>query len=301
MKINLLMWILFIPIISSCAKDMNNQDYQKIQLEEMSARMNELSGEYSGKLFSSLDKSTLGNMKLSLSTHTDVQTSSSDVISRQVLNLMGSISIVGIVNTEFEFTEGYFREDTKEIQLSFKAANTIQASPALILFKAKMINGALVGAMFTQGQEKYGLQFSLVRNKQFDAVSSLEIKGIRFNQINRSQLTYFGNLEVSNENLKIMMNFNHLDLGPLESLYKVISPRRVTELSMKIDNFSIHFKQVLIDDQRGTLVASNALSESGKELKATLSCQYFLAQGKDTYECLLVNKSKVFNLLLVSI
>lgn len=273
----------FIALSFGCAKDRSKDDFLRDKQQESLERMNAVSGSYGGAVISKIDGTNLGYMTLNFRASTDLSSSSQNAI------VSGSITIKSLSTTEITFNNGQYDDQTGNFQVKISVAEE-DSNPAIIFLNGHITANQLIGYIEVIGQAKSGAQLQLQKNAQPANTSSMEVGGIRLEQIKKNDYIYEGIYRYKGGERPLKLTFTKSDL-PAQNLHKLLSPVRKVSINLDFSGFDLNFSNARLDDNNGKLVGDEPTNQQGRPTRASLSCTKF-SEGDDFgWDCELQTKN----------
>jgi hypothetical protein len=285
--------VFFLLLLSSCGKDKNLEDYRGEQLQIAIARINAISGSYSGPVVSKIDGSSLGNLQLNFKASTDIQSNSGQVSNNQNATVTGSITLRSISTNEIPFENGIYNDSTKGIQINIPVSRDGRVIGKISL--SGVVSGdSWVGNIEVNGQSQSGADLYLTKNAPPPNSSSLEIGGSRLEKIKKLNYKYAGSTNITGKDGEFKLIFlDNKDILPEQSLYKLFSPIRQINLNCDLGAFELNFQNAIINDNTGTIVGQDP-TFMGKPISANLVCYQFVDSHDFGWDCEIETKSTIF-------
>lgn len=245
-----------------CAKDKNMQDYQSEQVQQQVAKINAVAGTYSGEAISNLDSTSLGAIKLNFKPNTVIQAgNSTNVNTSQTVTVNGQINIAGLTSASVSFNNGNYNDITGDFQATIPVTMLDKSTKNIDLI-GHISGDQFTGTLSVDGVINYQANLSLTKNAAAPNVDKLEIAGARIQQIKKTSSTsrYIGERNKGTETVQAQLYFVSKDNLPEQQLYKLISPKRMIDVNLNMNNkdsWIINLPNSTIDDSLGTIEGSN--------------------------------------------
>lgn len=281
--------LLFIFLVG--CEDKNMDDYRREQLQQSIARISSISGSYSGPVISKIDGSNLGSITLKFKASTDIQTNSGRVSNDQSAIVSGSVSLKSVSTTEVAFDNGYYDDTTGDFQVTIPVAQENSSIPAKISLTGRVSGDHWVGTIEVKGQSQNGADLDLLRNAPASNTSSIEVSGVRLEQIRRLDYVYSGVYKIDNMTSPFKLSFTNRDGLPEQNLYRLFSPLRQVSVNCDLGGFELNFSNANLDDNLGTLIGRDPTDQQGHPARATLNCRKFDISEDFGWDCEIQTKT----------
>ena len=298
-KICLALIMSSIFILLSCGKDKNMDDFRRDQLQQSFARITSISGSYSGPVMSKVDGSNLGNILLKFKASTDVQSNSGRVSNDQSVLVSGSINLKSLTTTEVTFDNGFYDDVTGDFQVTIPVAQDGGVT-AKISLTGHISEDHWIGSIDVKDQEEYGASLNLTKDAPPSNTSSLEVGGVRLQQIKKLDYLYEGTYRAAGTTAPIKMSFINRDIFPEQSLYKLFSPIRQVSVNCDLTQFEVNFSNASLDDKNGLLVAHDPTDQQGHPARASLTCKKFETGSDFGWDCEIQTKAGLIETHLIA-
>lgn len=256
--------------LGACGVDKNGEDYRTNKVNEKLAKLKEIEGTYQGQLVS-MDQSTLGTLKLELTTDTNLQNSSDNLGSEQQAIVSGSLTYNGITNAKVIFQRAFY--DDSNGQKTFKASIPISISNTEILkmtLAGTINNGIFTGNIYADGfKNDYGGSFTLL--KDGPAVETQNISGSGRSKKLRSELQTFSGTYLrkgKEESARLALNYPE---DSARNFLNIFLPTRKLIATLDFGNFPVTFTNAKLDEQIHTLEADTTYGTEA--VFCSLKCQ----------------------------
>ena len=286
-------------ILLGCGKDKNMDDFRRDQLQQSFARITSISGSYSGPVISKVDGSNLGNILLKFKASTDVQSNSGRVSNDQSVLVSGSINLKSLTTTEVSFDNGFYDDVTGNFQVTIPVTQDGGVTSKISL-TGHISEDHWIGNIDVKDQEEYGASLNLTKDAPPANTSSLEVGGVRLQQMKKLDYVYEGTYKVMDSTSPFKMTFRDKDVFPEQSLYKLFSPIRQINLNCDLTQFEINFSNANLDDKNGLLVAHDPTDQLGHPVRASLVCRRFEVGSDFGWDCEIQTKTILFKTHLVA-
>lgn len=286
-------------LLTGCGKDKNMDDYNRDQNEQNIARIESISGSFTGAVVSKIDGKSLGEMSLTYKARTS---GSGGDASKQATLISGSVNIQGLESSEVAFDNGSYDEQASGDNFHVTIG---EGTTTKISLNGRIIDNHWVGTIEVTGQSAYGATLNLLKNAPQSSAQAIEVSGTRLEQIKRGNITYSDIYKYNNKNLQVSMNFINKTITAEQTLVKLLSPVRLVDVSLDFSIVKFKFSNVTLDDkiEHGTLKSNDdvAIDDSGVPAAAKLECQKF-DDGSDHFgwQCVVSFQSKIYNLHLTA-
>jgi hypothetical protein len=270
---------LFVILGSSCAKDMDVEDFRREELQQKLSRISAVSGTYVGEVTSNLDQSNLGILKLNFQAATDVQNSNLGIDNEQRAIVSGSIQLEGLTSSELSFDNGHYDDVTGNFQVTIPVNDNGVA--AKIYLSGHLTADQWIGTLEVNGQSSFGARLQLSRGGDPATFSSLNAQAMRFEHLRKLGLKYQGTYSYDGEALPFTLSFIDRSLYPAQRFFRLFSPVRTISVNAHFGDFELNFNQAVIDDKMGTLVASDPFDQRGNPARASLYCTKYEKSAAD--------------------
>jgi hypothetical protein len=277
MKVSNVFWSICLCstfVLVGCGKDKNLDDLKNEQRQQQMARINAISGSYSGNVTSKIDNSNLGNMQLNFTSSTVLQSNSTGVSNDQKVIMSGNLILQSTSTISVAFTNGYYEDQSGFFQVAIPVVQK-NGVVANISLTGQISGNTWVGSIEVDGQSQNGGSLYLVKNAPQSNTSPLEVGGSRLEQLKRAEYKYEGSYEYMGKAVPFKMNFTNKESQPEQRLYRIFSPVRQVSVNCNLTKFELNFANASLDDNKGTLYADSPTNQSGKSAVASLDCVKF--------------------------
>jgi hypothetical protein len=283
---------IFLGLFIGCAKDKNMDDYRREQLQISLSKISAISGAYSGVMSSKVDGSNLGNIILKFKATTDVQSGSGSTSTNQTAIVSGSIKLQSLTSAEVSFDNGYYESESGNFQVSIPVVQD-NVLISKISLSGQIINGHWIGSIEVKGQPQNGADLNLVKNATPGNTSSIEVGGIRLEQIRKMDYPFLGFYNFNSITSPFKMNISNREATPEQTVFKLLSPIRQVNLSCDLSDFELIFNNAILDDTMGTIVAHDP-TDQGRPVRADLFCKMFELGADFGWDCEVQTKTGIF-------
>lgn len=260
--------LLVLGLVVGCSKDRNMDDFKRDQLVQNLARINSVSGAYTGSVISKLDGTNLGAITLKFQAKTDIQSSEQRAI------VSGTLSYKSLTSAEIVFDNGYYDNITGDFQVTIPITQEGGIAGKLSL-SGVVANDKWNGSIEVQGQSDFGGELDLVKNAPLPNTASIEVGGTRLQQMKRLDYVYIGAYRTGTTVTPFRMTFINRDVLPEQRFYKLFSPVRNVSVNCDFTDFELNFTSAILDDKAGTIVGHDPVDQRGTPARANLFCARF--------------------------
>ena len=150
--------------LSACVSEKNQQDFRQEQVNEQIAKIMPIKGTYNGTIVSAVDNAPLGNVSLTLTPDTSLQTSADNLSSEQHAIVRGVISYTGMSAANVQFNQGFYDPNSGVFQVSF---SIVDSAPVPVTHQIEL-SGNISGNNFSgtlqvEGFAGYGGNVTLTK------------------------------------------------------------------------------------------------------------------------------------------
>lgn len=274
---------LAVALMAGCA-DKTTDQWRRERVSQELAKLQSVTGVYSGDLHSKRDGSFLGGFALELRTDTRVQDSMDRLSSEQRATLRGKIRFSGKFNSELVFDGGdydsvnrTFRITTPELSVVGSIAGDVvtgEVSPRDYPESASLFNLSKDGAMPDTRD--------LVQRDPFAPESLHETYTGTYNY------SHFGAPATGELTMTVLQN----ESTPEQQFLNLLLPVRMAKVTCEFQGFHVIFPKARLDERTGTLMAEGEAGEGMQRFPVSLSCQKVQVDNLSAWKCTVSGATK---------
>jgi hypothetical protein len=300
MKFKILLLLVVINAFG-CSKDKSLDEFQTEELKAKIAKINAVSGTFSGPVISNLsDRSNLGVMTLNFKPVTKI-TNGPNNNSQLQATVSGTMNFKGPFNSEVFFDNGVFDVGSSSAgDLQIIVPIKIGSINANLSLSGSVNSDNWIANVEVMGQSDYGATIYFSKKFTQTNTPAFEAGGQRIQEIKKLNRTYAGTIPYNDLNIPVTLNFISREETPEQNLYKLFSPTRVTGIVVDFDGLVLNYDNGIIDDKSGTITGNSPKTIKGNVLIAPLNCsRYTGLEGVETLDCEIKIKNTTYSLHLL--